>query len=275
MARIARKLWGDYIINDGLEAAEAPFAKVPQVMLSTIRDIKGKYYTDKGTVDYAAIKTSPEYADYKKIAARLRDFDLRLLTDEGEKLAFWIDLYNTIVVDGIIALGIKGSVKEVFGFFGRIKYIIGGHLFSPDDMEHGILRANSRPYMRAFRQFGPFDVRKGFALREVDPRTHFALVCGSRSCPPIKFYTSEGINRELDTAAVSFINSSEVIVIPEEKKVVISMIFKWYEADFGGRTGVLDFIEKYLVDDTRKEFIRKENGNIRVEYLYYDWNLNQ
>jgi hypothetical protein len=26
----------------------------------------------------------------------------------------------------------------------------------------------------------------------MDPRVHFALVCGARSCPPIRTYTAEG-----------------------------------------------------------------------------------
>ncbi|GMR04617.1 MAG: hypothetical protein BMS9Abin23_0517 [Thermodesulfobacteriota bacterium] len=275
LARITGRLRGDYVLNDGIEAADVAGEKLPQLMLSTIKDIKSEYYTDRGIVDYDAIKKSIEFKEYKKIAAGLRDFDLKALQGEREKLAFWIDLYNTIVVDGIIALDIKSSVKEVLGFFTRVKYIIAGHGFSPDDIEHGILRANARPPMHAFRQFNPFDARKAFALDSVDPRIHFALVCGSRSCAPIKFYTPENIDDELETATINFVNSSEVIVVPEEKKIIISMIFKWYERDFGGRDGVIDFIGKYIVDEGKRGFVAREKGNIKIEYLYYDWNLNK
>jgi hypothetical protein len=266
------------VLNAGPPGMDAPLGGAPgglaREMLSTLRDLKAEYYTAEGRVDYTRLALSAEYAGYKSMAARLQGFDLGTLVDDASRLAFWINLYNTLVVDGIIALGIKDSVKEVRGFFHRVKYSIGSYEFSPDDIEHGILRANSRPYMRAFRQFGPFDARRRFALAKPDPRIHFALVCGARSCAPIKFYTPEKIYAELDTAAMNFINSSEVVVMPEEGRVVISMILKWYERDFGGASGVLDFIERYLVDGDKKMFIRDEKPKIKTEYLPYDWDLN-
>ncbi|RMG69378.1 MAG: DUF547 domain-containing protein, partial [Nitrospirae bacterium] len=166
-------------------------------------------------------------------------------------------------------------VKEVMGIFSRVKYLIGGYLFSADDIEHGILRANRRPPSRPFRQFGPFDRRRRFSLKELDPRIHFALVCGSRSCAPIRFYTPEGIDRELDMAAMNFINSSEVVIIPEERKLLLSSIFKWYQKDFGGLDGVIDFLIRYTVEDHEKAFLKENRHNLRIEYLYYDWNLNR
>ncbi len=267
-------LWRKVVLNKKKEPAAVPFDRLSQDMLSTIKSIKVNYYTDKGTVDYDALRDSEEYGEYGKLIARLRDYDPGLLKDENEIKAFWINLYNTIVVDGIIALGIKSSVKEITGFFKKICYIISGQTFSPDDIEHGILRANAPHPIYVFRQFGAGDQRKKYSIKEVDPRIHFALVCGSRSCAPIQFYTPERIHDELEMASLNFINSSEVIVIPEEKKMNISQIFKWYETDFGGRTGVLNFIEKYIVDDDKKEFVGKEKDNISIEYLYYDWNLN-
>ncbi|MFQ5465230.1 MAG: DUF547 domain-containing protein, partial [Thermodesulfobacteriota bacterium] len=284
MARIRKRLRGEMVLNDGSAEVEAvvaggaedvPAEEVPRVMLSTMKDLKGEFYTEQGTVDYEALGRSKEYLAYKRVAARLKGFDPGKLADDAARLAFWINLYNTIVVDGIIALGINASVKEVLGFFSRVKYVIGGHRFSPDDIEHGVLRANARPYMHAFRQFGPFDERRRYSLAKVDPRVHFALVCGSRSCPPIKFYDPESIDSQLTTAAVNFVNSSEVIVIPEESKLVASMIFKWYEPDFGGRRGVVEFIAENLVDEGKKEFLKGAGDNIRMEYLYYDWNINK
>ncbi len=277
LARVKKRLRRDIVINavDG-EAAPAAGGResLAREMLSAIKDLKGGYYTEEGHVDYARLSKSAKYAEYKDLAARLKGFDPATLEQDASRLAFWINLYNTLVVDGIIALGIKNSVKEVAGFFQRVKYRVGSCVFSPDDIEHGILRANSRPYMHAFRQFGPFDARIGFSLAKTDPRIHFALVCGALSCAPIKFYTPEKIDEELDMAAVSFINSSEVVVMPEEGRVVLSMILKWYERDFGGKAGVLDFIERHLVESGKKRFIRDEKPKIKTEYLPYDWNLN-
>ncbi|MEW6334162.1 MAG: DUF547 domain-containing protein [Thermodesulfobacteriota bacterium] len=249
-------------------------ADISQKMFGAIREIKGRYYTPRGRVDYAAIKRSDEYREYRKIAAGLRGFDLHVLQNHNERLAFWINLYNTIVVDGIIAVGIKKSVKEVTGFFSRLHYVIGGLAFSPDDIEHGILRANRRKPLRPWRQFGPANPRKAFTLTSLDPRIHFALVCGSRSCAPIKYYTPEGIDGELERATRNFANSSEVIVIPEENRIMLSQIFEWYEKDFGGKAGVLDFLCRYILDDDKRDFLEDQGNRIRMDYLYYDWSLN-
>ena len=38
----------------------------------------------------------------------------------------------------------------------------------------------------------------------LDPRIHFALVCGAKSCPPIKVYTSGALEEGLEAAASAF-----------------------------------------------------------------------
>ena len=91
----------------------------------------------------------------------------------------------------------------------------------------------------------------------MDPRIHFALVCGSRSCAPIRFYEADHIDEQLDIAARSFVKSSEVIVVPEQGKVFLSQIFRWYKRDFGGRRGVFDFLLRYLDKDEKSVFLQE------------------
>lgn len=263
------------VLNEFGKSTDITGIKISQEMLNAIKQIKANYYTPQGTVDYESIKTSYEYSEYKKITANLREFDLSLLKEEKQKLAFWINLYNTIVVDGIIEGGIKESVREAVGFFKKMKYLIGGYLFSPDDIEHGILRANRKKPSLPWRHFGLFNPKRKFSLKEIDPRIHFALVCGSRSCAPIKYYTPEGIHDELELATESFVNSSEVMVIPEENRILISQIFKWYRDDFGGISGIIDFLNRYILDEDKKNFIKEKKRTLRINYLYYDWSLNK
>jgi hypothetical protein len=226
-------------------------------------------------VDYDRLKVSPEFEHYRILANGLREFNPSQIVGRMAKLAFWTNLYNTIVVDAIVTLGVKQSVKEVPEFFRKLKYAIGGHLFSADDIEHGILRGNVRPWFHPLKPFGPRDIRRNLILNPVDPRIHFALVCGSRSCAPIEYYDKERIYDQLEEAAKSFVNSSEVLVIPEEGKMLISEIFRWYERDFGGKGGVMDFIFDYLVDENARRFLREKIGDLQIDYLHYDWNLNR
>ena len=68
-------------------------------------------------------------------------------------------------------------------------------MYSLHDIESGILRANRRPVASFSRPFSKTDPRLAIALPEPEPMIHFALVCGAKSCPPIKTYTPQVINR--------------------------------------------------------------------------------
>ena len=265
-----------HVLNDGDEMPDCSPASIASEIMRSIRTLRDEFYdTKKGLVDYERIQGSAEYRAYRRLTNSLRIFDPALLVGRREKLAFWINLYNTIVIDGIISLGVEGSVEEIPGFFRSVSYRIGPYLFCADDIEHGVLRCNVRPFFSPLRQFGPADRRKQFMLSPVDPRIHFALVCGSRSCAPIDYYDPARIYDQLEVAAKSFVNSSEILVFPEEEKLAVSEIFRWYEEDFGGTTGAVDFIFDYLVDENLKEFIENNTSSLRVEYLHYDWNLNR
>lgn len=266
-------LGGEVVLNAGHHDEQPADERLASELLQIMRTIREGYYNcDRGLVDYDALYDSPEYRHYRELTGRLQNFDPDRLAGRRRKLAFWINLYNSIVIDGIIELRLRHSVREFPGFFRRIKYRIGHELFSPDDMEHGILRANVR---RIRRRFGPRDRRSRHLVIPPDPRIHFALVCGSRSCAPIEFYDPEHIHDQLETAAGSFINSSEVLILPEEGRILMSEIFRWYRVDFGGRDGVLDFIHDYHRDAAAREFIAAERATLEIEYLYYDWNLNR
>ena len=257
-------------------APEKPPKDLSASLREAIGDLQAQFFDlEAGRVNYRAMKGAPEYAAYLQKATLLRDFDLSQLKERQEKLAFWINLYNTMVIHGVIDWDIRESVKERNGFFTRIKYDIGGYLFSLSDIEHGILRGNSRPPYGLFRPFGGRDPRLTFAVRPPDPRIHFTLVCASRSCPPIGFYTSEQIEEQLELATASFINSPEVEIIPSENLLRISQIFRWYRKDFGGSdTSIIQFLLQYLDAGEKKDFLGAHQEAVRIRYRDYDWSLN-
>ncbi len=271
-------LWGpERILNKNREVPlEKPADDLSASLREAIGDLQAQFLDlEQGLVNYRAMKGSLEYSAYLKKAALLRTFDLSHLKERGDKLAFWINLYNTMVIHGVIDWDIRESVKERNGFFTRLKYDIGGHLFSLSDIEHGILRGNSRPPYGLFRPFGRGDPRLAFAVVPPDPRIHFTLVCGSRSCPPIGFYTSEQIEEQLELATASFINSPEVVMIPSENLLRISQIFQWYRKDFGGsNTSIIQLLLQYLDAGENRDFLGAHQEAVRIRYRDYDWSLN-
>jgi len=229
-------------------------------------------------VDYTRLRDRPEYTAFRTIhTASLRTLDLSTLVSRDARLAFWINLYNALVIDAVVAFGIGRSVSEGWAghlaFFRRAAYVVSGFRFSCDDIEHGILRGNrGHPFIPG-PQFGPSDTRVAFVVRPPDVRVHFALNCGSRSCPPIGVYSADQIDAQLDLATRSFI-ANDASLDRRQNVLTISRIFRWCAGDFGGREGVRAFLVRYLPEDERREWLRGNGGRTRIAYRSYDWRLN-
>ena len=265
------------VLNDGqpgeVNGAEELIPKLKDAM----NIMRGAFFDrERGRVAYEDIKFSDIYKKYVQLSLSLKDFKLRSLASVKGKTAFWINLYNVLVIHGVIELGIRDSVNEVRNFFRRIRYIIDGQEFTPDDIEHGILRSNSSPPYTPFRVFGKNDSRLESSLEDIDPRIHFALVCASSSCPPIDVYTDEGLDEELDLSARTFINGGGVILDRKNNSVRMSKIFDWYDTDFGSSDEeIIRFIAPYIYAEDEREFLQLHAGDIDIKYQKYDWRLNR
>ncbi|GAB4438057.1 MAG: DUF547 domain-containing protein [Chloroflexi bacterium OHK40] len=232
---------------------------------------------DGAHVDYGALKASAAYAAYRaEIAARLPSFNPASLASRDERLAFWINLYNALILDAVVAYEVRGSVTKAgpaLGFFRRAAYIVGGQRLSADDIEHGVLRSNAgNPYLPG-PQFAPGDPRAAWVITPIDPRIHCALNCASRSCPPIAAYSAARMDAQLELAARAFIDADTTI---DERRGVlhVSTIFQWYRADFGGLEGVVRFVCAHLPpSDPRRRWI-ESRAEVDLAFKPYDWALN-
>lgn len=209
-------------------------------------------HVEDGLVDYAKLKANPEqFEKYLDQLATAKPAEMSY----NEQLAFWINAYNAVVIKGVIDHYPIKSVKKVKlfnGFFSRLKFQVAGETYSLDNIEHDIIR----------REF-------------VDPRTHFALICGSKGCPQIEntAFLSETIEEQLDAVTLKFVTNPEKVKLDRDKRrVYLSKIFKWYKKDFTeGYVGVADFLSDYL-PPVDAEFVAAKD--VKFHYLDYDWNLN-
>lgn len=228
------------------------------VLESRLNSALSSYVDSEGKVDYSSLeadKTVEEFANW------LETFDRKSLKTVNEKIAFWINAYNMLIIHGVIMrlrkdlkyadTGNRGRFQRL-AFFYKTKYKIGGKKYSFSQIEK-MLRSAS------------------------DPRVHFAMSCASQSCPALKnsLYTTENLDHELDYAARAFIRSSQGSRLDKENKTIyLSAIFKWYEKDFGKTSGsALSFVEKYLGKEER-DFVKANRSEIKVDFLPYDWGLN-
>ena len=271
---------GPETLNSPAQAPAATRALSPdRELVRAMRRLKAEGMDESGEqVDYARLRSSAAYADFHSdLASRLVNFYPAALASREARLAFWINLYNALVLDAAIAFGVRRSVTEgrlgVLAFFRRAAYTVGGRRMSANDIEHGILRRNRPHWSLPGPAFGPSDARLTWAPPVFDPRVHFALNCASRSCPAIGVYDASAMDEQLELAARHFI-ASEVAIDPARGQVRASKIFSWYQADFGGRAGLISLWLRYLPESDGRRWLAAHAANARITFAPYDWSLN-
>lgn len=171
-----------------------------------------------------------------------------------EQLAYWINAYNAFTVKLIVDHYPVKSIRDLnptlyvplVNTVWHIKFFkIGGVDFNLDEIEHKILRKE-------------FD----------EPRIHFAIVCASYSCPPLRneSFQAGKIHEQLDDQARIFINDPKRNTITEHD-LSLSQIFNWFTRDFTKGSSLIEFLNQY--SDI------KINEQASIEFRDYDWSLNE
>lgn len=220
----------------------APFDSAPWAELLT------KYVDDRGLVAYARWKD--DSADRGKLSRYRARFGAPASPSStgDEKVAMLINAYNAFIVEAVLERYPVGGIRSIPGAFTERTHVIGGVPHSLDEIEHTAVRLG------------------GY-------RVHAALVCASRSCPPLDrrpFAASDLAAREEERMRAWMARSDLYRFEPARNTVFLPRYFDWYRADFEktGLAGVLS------ADAPRafREWLSR--GRFRVEFLDYDWSLN-
>jgi len=270
----------DTVLNGGTREPPPTHSPDPERLGAILVHLKAQAASTRSDgFDYGVMAGSNAYQAYRLYVGELRSLDPEGLAGPQQQLAFWINLYNGLILDAVVQWSVQRSVREVAGFFWRAAYNIGGLRYSANDIENGILRANrSHPAVPGV-PFGRSDPRRRFGLDRLDPRVHFALVCASRSCPPVAVFSPLRIDQQLDQATRSFLRGGGVEVDPVRGRIRLSRLFQWYAGDFGAgwlaigdKRPLLRFVAPYLDPiDARLVLARRQ---WTVAFTRYDWSLN-
>lgn len=191
-------------------------------------------------------------------------------TTRAQRLAHWINAYNTLVARGILTLEIRRSIWDVPDFFDRVRLRAGDLVFSLNEIEHGLLRGNRPHPLSTGVPFPIGDPRLAHVITPLEPRIHFAISCGARSCPKVQTYDVAALDEQLDEATRAFVNRE---VILEGQTVTASPIFHWFRADFEETPGGLaGFLARYLADGPARRAIL-ERGLGDIAWGAYDWSV--
>ena len=209
-----------------------------------------------GMVDYEALKKDQSALEsYLKLTASVPRAQFDGWT-RPQRMAFLINLYNAstikLMADNFPVKSIKdtGGVRRVWNLkvvrlFGE-KYTLG-HL-------ENVL------------------IRKQFK----SPSVHFTLVCGSRSCPPLRKepYTAEILEDQFaDQAHIFLRDSKKNYVNMDSKTIFLSPIFSWFREDFGKTdTEIIAQVAEHF-EIAEQEALLK--GGFKIDYTKFDWGVNQ
>ncbi len=222
---------------------------------SAFSKLLGETVTD-GRVDYVALKKKRTRLD--AYLSTLADAKPERMAKDGA-LAFWINAYNAFTLKLIVLnYPAKKSITDIPDAWKQKAWRVAGKKRSLDEIEHEIIRKRFK-----------------------EPRVHFVLVCASISCPdlPPRAFAGDDLNVRLTEATRRFLSDpgkGAKVVLAEGKPPVLrlSMIFKWFAADFTAGSGsVLDFVLPYLPTAARRG-LRPRKDEVKISYLEYDWSLN-
>nr|XP_046259490.1 uncharacterized protein zgc:152951 [Scatophagus argus] len=267
-------------LNAGQTAACSPIkaAELSLLLREMILKLFSEHLSADGkSVDYKGMSVSPAFERYTELAIQLQRVELLSLSRE-EKLAFFINIYNALVIHGYLRLGAPTNMWQRYRFFNYVSYLIGGEVFTLQDIENGVLRGNRKGISQLLKPFSKTDPRLQVALPDAEPLIHFALNCGAKGCPPIKTYTPQDIDSQLRTAAEAFLENDDGCVVDSGKREVrLSQIFKWYKVDFGGTDEkLLKWVLEHMGDSPKKTSLQGvlSAGKTKVSFLPYDWSTN-
>jgi len=241
-----------------------------------------------GHVDYAAIREDTRFNEY---LYRLSETDPAALPDDNARLAFWINAYNALVIQGVLEtlpddrdgwssfnvleVDVPGFAEPGKSFFRGLKFSVGGRRYALDEIEHGVLLQRKEWVEKNPRHY------RSVGAGTPDPRIHFALVCAAKGCVKLKrgAYTASAVDRQLGQAVRGFVQDKDRIRISRGRRTIhLTKLLDWYGGDltdtaFEPHAGsVPAFLARYVSDDALARSLRSDKWTI--EWIDYDWTLN-
>jgi hypothetical protein len=218
-----------------------------------------RYVDGRGMVDYATWKASA--ADQQALdqyLAHLSSASLSAPASRAAQLAYWINAYNAVTVHGILREYPTTSIRQHtarlggYNLWRDLQLLVEEQGYSLEQIEHQILRKMG------------------------EPRIHFAIVCASIGCPPLRneAYVAPRLEAQLSANAQAFFaDPSKFQYDAASRTLAVSPILKWFAEDFGPtQAEQLRRIAPFLPDAASRTLA--ESGMARLRFLDYDWGLN-
>ncbi|XP_019096871.1 PREDICTED: uncharacterized protein LOC104765756 [Camelina sativa] len=221
----------------------------------------------------------PALKHFRSLVNKLEGVNPRRLNHE-EKLAFWINIHNSLVMHSILVYGNpKNSMKRVSGLL-KAAYNVGGRSLNLDTIQTSILGCRvSRPgqvfrFLFASRSKGKAgDLGRDYAITHPEPLLHFALCSGNLSDPSVRIYTPKNVMMELECGREEYVTSN--LGISKDNKILLPKLVELYAKDTElCNVGVLDMIGNFLPCEARdriQQCRNKKHGRFSIDWVAHDF----
>ena len=213
--------------------------------------------TRDGLVDYELMRERRGELD--AYLQRVAEADLSSLSGP-HLMALLFNAYNAHTVTSILDHPGIASIQEIDGVWDKATHPVGGFDLTLDNIEHNLLR----PFFK-------------------DPRIHIGVNCASMSCAPLPPWAFDGdrLEEQLDQWTRAFFTNPKYLQFdPATGRLAVSRLLDWYGDDFTSpesaprADSLSQFIARYSTEEVR-DHVEERSGDVKVEFLEYDWSLNQ
>ena len=202
-----------------------------------------------GFVDYDGVRADPAFRRFIDGISNARESDLE---EPGARLAFLINAYNALAIQGVLDGYSPASRSGRRKFFKRREYTLMGNSLTLEKLE----QAHIRPLG--------------------EPRAHFAISCAAISCPRLarSAFEPETLDAQLDAVTRAFANDPTRNRFDVERRVAfLSSLFEQHAADFARAAGSTQrFLARYVDQPAVAELLARDGFEVR--FVERDWDLN-
>lgn len=174
-----------------------------------------------------------------------------------EQLAYWINLYNALFINLILEHLPIESIKEISlsspllmrGPWYENLINIDGRAISLYDIKNRIVRPTWN-----------------------DPRALYAFFDGTVGGPSLfdKPFSASSLDKDLNTISNRYVNSLRGVQL-QENILTVSMLYDWFEEDFGGsKQDVIWHLKQFANPSLKKKLETIDT----IDNYAYNWHLN-
>ncbi|KAL5217631.1 hypothetical protein ABZP36_018315 [Zizania latifolia] len=191
---------------------------------SIVRDIgpyKNLVRFTSSSFDLRGFSTSPLLTKLRGLLEALQHVDLRFLTHH-QKLAFWLNIYNTCIMHGILQNGLPSNSEKLLALKNKATLNVSGQKLNALVIENFILRQPSgvkEEFWKYEVDVEEQQVRGRYGLSNSEPNILFALCCGIRSSPALRIYKADRVVMDLEKAKLEYLQAS--LVVTSRRRLMI------------------------------------------------------